>query len=148
MNAFRDLIINIGGGCFCKPVWTFTEGKDEPIIHMTYTLTSPVKKGFRRMLTITPDAPVDVLAGGGYAVAEVLQGSPTQFLIDSSSTATAIKAWAYGDGDVGDKVARVRCDGHVGEGVVDVLIDINWTVAQPDATTLTVTEGADEPIPA
>ncbi len=114
---------------------------------MAFTLTTPIKPGYRRSLTITPDQPVDVLAAGGYATAEILQGD-SRFTIDPASTAMAIKAWAYGDGAMGDKVARVHCDAHVGEGIAELNVDILWKVEQPDATVLTVTEGADEPIPA
>ena len=122
---------------------------------MAFTLATPIKPGFRRKLTIVPDAPVDKLVDGGYASVEILQGD-SSFKIappppvnpgDPVSTDKSIVSWAYGDGSLGDKVARVHCDGHVGEGVADVMIDIMWTVAQADATTLTVTEGADEPIP-
>lgn len=151
MKAFRDLIINIGGGYNQKPrsSWPVIEGLDEPIPkeHMTYTLARPIKPGFRRPLTIKPDEDLDALANGQFASVEILSGDST-FTIDPSSTKASIKAFAYGDGAMGDKVARIHVDGHIGEGVVDVTIDIAWTVAHPDATALGVTEGADEPIPA
>lgn len=151
MQSFRDLIINIGGGCNRKPcsLWTLIEGQDEPIKkeNMSYTLVKPVKPGFRRLLTITPDEEVDKMADGSFAKGEVLQGAPTQFTIDPSSTAKVIKAYAYGDGALGDKVARVSVDGHLNEGEVLVSLDIMWAVASPDATTLSVTEGPDEAIP-
>lgn len=157
MKAFHDLIINIGEGCCNKPHWNFIEGPDEPIRkwYMAYTLTTPINQGFRRLLNIVPDQPVDVLADGNFASVEILQGN-SKFVIapavpvnpgDPVSTSTLIKCWAYGDGDLGDKVARVKCDAHRGEGVLDITTDIMWMVTLPDTTTLTVTEGADEPIP-
>jgi hypothetical protein len=150
MKAFRDLVINIGTGCNHKPRSPFSvsEGEDEPIpqTHMTYTLKTPVKPGFRRPLTVVPDENLDHLDNGQFASAEILAGDST-FTIDPSSTEKSIKAWAYGDGALGDKVARIHADGHIGEGVVEVTLDIAWTVAHPDATSLTVTEGPDEPIP-
>lgn len=151
MKAFRDLIINIGTGCTHKPCspWTVVEGQDERIPRdkpMLVTLAKPIKPGFRRPLTIVPDEAVDKLANGQFASAEILSGNST-FTIDASSTEKAIKAFAYGDNALGDKVARVHVDGHLGEGIVDVTLDIAWTVATPDATTLVLTEGPDEAIP-
>ena len=152
MKAFRDLIINIGSGCThnkpCSP-WAIIEGQDEQIPReepMLVTLSKPIKPGFRRPLTIVPDESVDKLANGQFASVEILDGDST-FTIDPSSTEKAIKAFAYGDGALGAKVARVHVDGHLGEGIVDVTLDIAWTVATPDATELTVTEGPDEVIP-
>lgn len=152
MKAFRDLIINIGGGCNCKPraSWILNEGQDEPIPKkepMLVTLSKPIKPGFRRPLTLNPDEALDAMAGGVFATAEVLQGDST-FVIDSSSTAKSIKAFAYGDGALGDKIARVHADGHIGDGVAEITLDIGWTVSHPDATAFgPVQEGPDEPIP-
>lgn len=152
MKAFRDIIINIGEGRKHKQraPWLLVEGQDQPIpnrIHMLVTLTKPIKPGFRRPLTLVPDEALDAMAGGVFATAEILSGDST-FAIDASSTSKSVKAWAYGDGALGDKVARVHADGHIGEGVVEITLDIAWTVASPDATMFgPVQEGVDEPIP-
>lgn len=153
MKAFRDLIINIGAaGCDCKSKlpWTVEEGQEEliPQIHMaTYTLKSPVKPGFRRPLTLTPDESLDKMANGQYASVEVLQGDST-VNVDPESTDKSVKVWVYGDGALGDKVARVKADGHIGEGDAEITQDIAWTVTHPDATVFgSVTEGPDEAIP-
>ncbi len=152
MKAFNNLIINIGGGCNCKPKapWVLDEGQDEPIPStkpMVVNLSKPIKPGFRRPLTLVPDESLDQMAGGVFATAEILQGDST-FVIDSSSTEKSIKAFAYGDGALGDKVARIHADGHIGDGVAEITLDIAWTVAHPDATAFgPVQEGPDEPIP-
>lgn len=151
MKAFRDLIINIGEGCRCKQraPWLFCEGQDEPIPTkpMLVPLSKPIKPGFRRPLTIVPDEALDVMPGGVFATAEILSGDAT-FVVDSTSTAKSIKAWAYGDGAIGENVARLHADGHIGEGAVEVTLDISWTVNHPDATAFgPVQEGPDEPIP-
>lgn len=115
---------------------------------MLVKLSTPIKPGFRRPLTLTPDSPVDALEGGGFATATVTQGD-SKFEIRPESTNTKILAYAYGDGAIGSKEAQVRVDGHVGEGDVPVTIDIAWEVAHPDATGFgAVEEGPDEPIPA
>jgi len=152
MKAFRDLIINIGSGCTHKPCspLTILEGQDEPIPKkepMLVTLSKPIKPGFRRPLTLVPDEALDSMTGGVFATSEKLSGTST-FIIDPSSTEKAIKAFAYGDGPLEDNVARVHADGHIGEGVAEVTIDIGWTVAHPDATGFgPVIEGPDEAIP-
>ncbi len=127
--------------------WTITEGQDELIPKKeTMKLSKPIKPGFRRPLTLTPDEAVDQGADGTFAQLEVLSGD-SQFVYNPDSTATSIKVWAYGDGAIGDKSARLTVDGHIGSGEQPVSLDIDWTVANPDATTLTLAEGADEPIP-
>ena len=128
-------------------IWTLTEGQDEPIQkgqHMK--LSKPIKPGFRRPLTLTPDEAVDKGADGTFAQTEVLSGD-SQFVYNPESTEKSIKVWAYGDGALGDKAARLTVDGHIGDGEQPVSLDIEWTVASPDATALTLVEGADEPIP-
>lgn len=152
MKAFRDLIINIGGACNHNhgKSWVLGEGQDEPTPKtepMLVTLSKPIKPGFRRPLTLVPDESLDATSPGVFATAEILSGD-SQFVIDPSSTEKSIKAYAYGDGALGDKVARVHADGHVGEGVVEITLDIGWTVATPDATEFgPVQEGPDEAIP-
>lgn len=127
--------------------WFITEGQDEPIPKGNKVkLSKPIKPGFRRPLTITPDEAVDQAADGTFASTEILDGD-SQLVYNPESTEKSIKVWAYGDGALGDKAGRVTVDGHIGDGDVPVTIDIEWTVANPDATALTLTEGADEPIP-
>jgi len=128
-------------------IWTITIGQDEPIPkgqHMK--LSKPLKPGFRRPLTLTPDEAVDQRADGTFALVEVTAGD-SQFVYNPASTEKSIQVWAYGDGAIGDKSGRITVDGHIGDGDVPVSIDIDWTVANPDATALTLVEGTDEPIP-
>jgi len=128
-------------------IWTLLEGQDEPIPkgqHMK--LSKPLKPGFRRPLTLTPDEAVDQRADGTFALVEVTAGD-SQFVYNPESTEKSIKVWAYGDGAIGDKAGRITVDGHIGDGDVPVSIDIEWSVANPDATALTLVEGTDEPIP-
>ena len=119
---------------------------------MQYTLKTPLKPGFRRSLKLVPDEAVDKLDNGQLASFEVLQGADPAaitFLVDPSSTEKEIKCFAYGDGPLGDKVVRVHADGHIGDGLADITIDIGFTVFHPDATAFgPVMEGTDEPIPA
>lgn len=135
-----------------KPIrlWLVTIGPDEKMKgqqHMKVTLTKPLKPGFRRPLTITPDEDVDQRADGSFAEVTTLEGDSTG-TIDPSSTAKQIKAFVNGDGALGTKVVQIKTDGHIGEGDVEVTVDIEYTVAHPDATELKVVEaGADEPIP-
>lgn len=109
-------------------------------------LEKPIKPGFRRPFTITPDEPVDRMDNGQFITVEVLSGDST-VTIDPSSTATSIKGFLNGDGSIGDKAVRFTADGHIGDGVVSVTLDIEYTVTTPDATVLGFTEGTDEPIP-
>ena len=150
MKAFRDLIINIGGGCNTKPcLFTLVEGHDKPIErqHMQVNLSKPIKPGFRRPLKLVPDESLDKMADGRYASSEILQGDST-FVVAETSTEKEINCYAYGDGALGSKVARIRADGHIGEGVAEITLDIGWEVAHPDATVFgPVVEGPDEAIP-
>ena len=114
---------------------------------MLVTLTKPIKPGYRRPITIRPDAPVDVLEGGGYAKATVLQGDSTA-VIREESTATEIKAFINGDGSLGTKLVQIEVDGALGERKVSLTLDIAFEVAHPDATSLVLEEGEDEVIPA
>jgi hypothetical protein len=123
-------------------------GTDEPIPKENMKLTKVLKPGFRRPFTITPDEPVDVNASGTFVAVEIVTGDST-VTIDPTSTATSIKGWLNGDGSTGDKAVRFTADGHVGAGEQSVSLDVEFTVANPDATSLTAfVEGADEPIPA
>jgi hypothetical protein len=133
-----------------RSLLSLKEGRDEPIPkkeHMAYTLKTPIKVGYRRPITLVPDEALDIMANGQYASSEILQGDST-VTVDPASTKNSVKIWVYGDGAMGDKVARVKADGHVGEGEVEITLDLNWTVNHPDATAFGVpAEGADEPIP-
>lgn len=124
-------------------------GKDEPIPkepHMK--LTKPIKPGFRRPFTITPDEPVDVNSAGTYVQVNVLAGDSTVTIDAAGTTATSIKGWLNGDGAVGPKSVEFIVDGHVGEGDQQVALTVDFDVSTPDATTLGFVEGTDEPIPA
>jgi len=110
-------------------------------------LSRPIKSGFRRPFTITPDEPVDVNDSGTYIRADVLLGDST-VSIDKESTATFIRGFLNGDGAVGDKSVQFTADGHIGEGDIPVTLTVDYSVAHPDATVLGFSEGTDEPIPA
>lgn len=111
-------------------------------------LTKPIKPGFRRPFTITPDEPVDAQADGSFYRVETIAGDST-VTIDPTSTATSLKGYLNGDGATGEKAIRIVADGHVGDGEVAVSLDVEFTVNTPDATSLAAfVEGTDEPIPA
>lgn len=110
-------------------------------------LTKPIKPGFRRPFTITPDEPVDINSAGTYVQVNVLAGDST-VTIDPASTSTSIKGWINGDGAVGDKSVEFIADGHVGDGDQQIALTVDFQVSTPDATTLGFVEGTDEPIPA
>jgi hypothetical protein len=114
------------------------------------TFTKPIKPGFRRKFTLTPDEPVDELEGGGFAVGAVVEGDSSAPTINDTSTEKKITGWVNGDGALGDKVVSVQVDAHVNEGVVPLVVEIAYSVAHKDATELKVDEGAvadDEEIP-
>jgi len=128
-------------------IWTVTFSADEPLPKRnTMKLTKPLKPGFRRPFEITPDEAVDINDSGTYVKVEVIAGDST-VTIDPASTATSIKGWLNGDGATGDKAVRFTADGHIGDGDQPVSLDVEYTVATPDATILGFKEGADEPIP-
>lgn len=129
--------------------WLFSTGPDEPIPQPLppMRLDKPIKPGFRRPFTITPDEPVDLNDSGTYVQVEVLSGDST-VTIDPLSAPTLIKGWLNGDGATGEKAVRFSADGHVGEGEQVVSLDVEYSVASPDATTLGFAAGTDEPIPA
>lgn len=127
---------------------TIEFGKDEPIPKEAYMkLTKPIKPGFRRPFTITPDEPVDVNANGTFIQVNVLAGDST-VTIDPASTASSIKGWINGDGTTGAKSVEFIADGHVGDGEQQVALTVDFEVSHPDATTLGFEEGNDEAIPA
>lgn len=111
-------------------------------------LSKPIKPGFRRPFTITPDEAVDVNDSGTFVKVEIVTGDST-VTIDPASTATSIKGYINGDGATGSKAVRFIADGHVGEGDQPVSLDVEFDVSNPDATSLAnFVEGTDEPIPA
>ena len=132
-------------------LWLVTIEPDEKMKgpqHMKVTLTKPLKPGFRRPITLVPDEDVDQRADGSFAEVTTLSGDSTG-TVDPSSTAKQIKAFVNGDGALGTKVVQFKADGHIGDGDVEVTLDVEYVVAHPDATELKLTEGTtDEPIPA
>lgn len=110
-------------------------------------LQKPIKPGFRRPFTITPDEPVDINDSGTYIKVENVTGDST-VTINPGGTPTSITGFLNGDGATGEKAVRFVADGHLGEGDQPVSLDVEFTVATPDATILGFSEGADEPIPA
>lgn len=128
--------------------WSIAFEADEPLPKAPHMkLARPIKPGFRRPFTITPDEPVDVNDSGTFVKVEVLNGDST-VTIDPASTATSIKGWINGDGATGSKAVKFIADGHVGDGDQPVSLDVEFEVANPDATILGFSEGAaDEPIP-
>lgn len=129
----------------------FATGHDEEIERptpMEVTLSKPIKPGFRRAFTVQTDEPVDKQDDGSFAKAEVLEGDSRAPVINPESTSTSLSGWIYGDGAIGAKKVRITVDGHVGEGVIPVTLDVSYEVQTPDATAFTnFAEGADEPIP-
>lgn len=115
---------------------------------MEIKLSKPIRPGYRRAVTLVPDAPVDLLPGEVYAKVSVVDGNST-IAVRPETTAEEIKLWVNGDGAIGAKLARLRVDAHLGEGDVELNVDIAWEVAHPDATSISLKEeGEDEPIPA
>lgn len=127
------------------------EGVDEPITKgsMRVKLSKPIRPGFQRPITLTPDEPVDAREDGTFAGVEPVEGD-SSLIIRPESSAKSIKAFVRGDGTLGTgKVARVVADGHVGDGEAQISLEIEWDVMSPDATEFNpaVEEGVDEPIP-
>lgn len=145
-----DLLCRILG---CKKqqqqrLFVLTVEPDEPIKkdNMEVTWTKPIKPGFRRPFTLTPDEAVDMRGDGSFAGWEAVEGDSTA-LIKPESTNKSIQGYINGDGALGAKRIRLKVDGHVGDGEVEITLDVLFQVASADATTLTIAEGADEPIP-
>lgn len=110
-------------------------------------LKKPIKPGYRRPFTITPDEPVDVRADGTFWASEILTGDST-VTYDPASTATSLQGWFNGDGSTGAKSVRLKADGHLGEGELEVTLDVDYVVSTPDATSISaLVEGTDELIP-
>lgn len=153
LTNIRQLLCRLLDCSKCNPAPGFlllVEGVDEPIPKeiMRIKLVKPLKPGFRRPLTLKPDEAVDARADGSFAAVEVVEGDSTAS-VRTESTASQIELYINGDGSTGDKVVNVKADGHIGEGEVEISLEIAYTVAHPDATEFgPVTEGVDEPIPA
>lgn len=109
-------------------------------------LSKPIRPGYRRSVKLVPDFPVDQLPGGVYAKATIVSGNST-VEVRPESTEKEILLWVNGDGAIGSKSAQIKVDGRIGEGEVELNVDLEWDVAHPDATKLEVTEGEDELIP-
>jgi len=126
-----------------------TFGTDERITKKAKTmrLEKPIKPGFRRPFTLTPDEALDAGADGAFATAEILSGDST-VTIDPASTATEVRGWLNGNGATGEKSVRFSADGRLGDGEQVITLDVEYTVSTPDATTLGFSVGVDEPIPA
>jgi len=150
------LVINFGSGEGKRKkhkkrsfhVWLLSTGPDEPIekSHMIINL-KPIKPGFRRPFTLTTDEPVDLRADGvSYFSATPTKGDST--IVFTSQSPTGATGFVNGDGAIGDKVVQIAADAHVGEGDVEITLDVTYTVANPDATEIGFKEGGpDEPIP-
>lgn len=110
-------------------------------------LDKPIKPGFRRPFTLTPDEPLDINDSGTYVQVEILSGDST-VTIDPASTAKEIKGYLNGDGATGEKAVRFVADGHLGDGEQEVTLDVEYSVSTPDATLMAFAAGVDEPIPA
>lgn len=150
-HEFRDLLCKIVGCKHNKPkvrFWTISFDADEPLPKAQHMqLTKPIKPGFRRPFTITPDEDVDVNDTGTFVKVENVLGDST-VTIDPASTAKSIKGWLNGDGATGTKAVRFSADGHVGPDEQVITLDVEYEVSTPDATTLGFVEGVDEVIPA
>jgi len=154
-NDLRDLLCKTLGCNKPQPkvrLLVVAFGPDEPIPLKKMKLTKPIKPGFRRPFTITPDEPVDAQADGNFYHVETVAGDST-VTYDPTSTATSLKGWLNGDGATGEKAIRIVADGHnevpgEPEREQPVSLDVEFTVNTPDATSLAAfVEGADEPIP-
>lgn len=111
------------------------------------TLPKPIKPGYRRPISLTPDEAVDQAVDGTFARIEQVSGGSTSF-VSPDSIATQIKAYLNADGPTGENVVVVKSDGHIGEGEQEISQEIAYTVANPDATQFgPVVEGTDELIP-
>lgn len=112
------------------------------------TLTTAIKPGFRRPFTLTFDEPVDLRPDGvSYVSTEIIDGDSTVVLTEQSKTGA--KGFLNGDGSIGAKTVRFSADGHVGDGDVEITLDVTFPVASPDATVIGFKEsGPDGGIPA
>ena len=117
---------------------------------MEVKLSKPIAPGFRRSFEVGTDEAVDLQEDvGTFARGEVVEGDSRAPEILPESTEKLIKGWIYGDGSIGTKKVRITADGHVGEGLVPITLDVVYEVASKDATEFTgFKEGKDEAIPA
>jgi hypothetical protein len=131
-----------------KGLWLLTLEPDEPIKKENMEVNlKPIKPGYRRPFTLTTDEPVDLRADGvNYFTATSIQGDST--IVFTTQSATGASGFVNGDGAIGDKVVQISADAHVGEGDVEITLDVSYTVQNPDATEIGFSLGGpDEPIP-
>lgn len=120
-------------------------GADEPINKkgpMLVTLKKPIKPGFKRPFTLTTDESVDVRADGTFFTAEAVEGDSTIEITTQDSKSAA--GFVRGDGALGTKLNRIKADGHVGTGEVEITLDVAFEVNSPDATEFGFVEGGPD----
>jgi hypothetical protein len=152
----KKVIINIGCDNVHKKhkrtknrLWLLATGPDELIEKENMIVNlKPIAPGFRRPFTLLTDEAVDLRPDGvNYFTAVPTQGDST--IVFTSQTPTTAAGFVNGDGAIGDKVVQISADAHVGEGDVEITLDVAYTVQNPDATAIGFTLGGpDEPIPA
>lgn len=101
-----------------------------------------IRPGFRRPFTLTPTP-----AGAAFEnpVIEITDGDSTASIQDDGNGGA--KGFLNGDGSIGAKAARITFDGHIGDGEVDVTLDVAWNVSHPNATGGSLSVGDEEAIP-
>lgn len=130
--------------CGCADV-AITERKTVPRL----VIAKPIKPGFKRKLTIKADEPLDADQNNQFLEIKRISGEATSPKIVGESTPTQTTVYLYGDGGIGSNVFEFSADGHVGEGAVVITLEVEYAVAHPDATELSVVEDEateDEPI--
>lgn len=140
-------------------LWVFHEGADKPITErptvMLVKLSKPIAPGFYRECSIATDEAVDVDAAGVVARSETIVGdsSPARVRTTSDperpSTSKLINFDVMGDGAIGAKQTNITVDGHVGDGEVAITLEVEYEVANKDATEFvsgSLIEGADKAI--
>jgi hypothetical protein len=153
-QEFRELLCKTLGCGKHKTgrVWIFHEGtEDKPIKPqeniMDVTLSKPIAPGFYRECQIGTDEAVDKREDGKFAIGGVESGDSSAPQVSDESTEKLIKFNVMGDGSLGDKVATLTVDGHVGDGDVPLTLRILYKVAHKDATEFVgFAEGEDKPI--
>lgn len=146
-GTISDLMRLLGLGHRTNRLNLSITGSDAPIEKQIMTLDKPIKPGYRRPFVLTPDEPVDAGADGSFVTVEIISGDSTVTIDNENSTASRIVGWFNGDGSTGEKSVRLFADGHVGAGEQVISLDVTYTVAHPDATTLGLSFGTDELIP-
>ncbi len=163
LQASEDRLADlIRKNCEVKPrkphLLIFASEHDEPMERSTMliTLSKQIKPGYRRLVQLVPDEPVDAQSDGTFGTSEVVEGdssAPTMTKSDDEkypSTKDKVYAWVNADGALGAKTGRVTLDAHVGDGEVPLATEIAYVVGHPDATEVKAGEVAgvaDELIP-